>query len=256
MKKYEYKYRIPVEMLSELHKLINPYVEKDAYMNEGGPSGYTVRSIYFDSPQYDYYHEKESGIKVRKKIRIRGYNNQNPENTVFLEIKRKNEKQIYKNRAPVAFHNLKNFISSGNAEKYIRTDTGLNNTIEDSQRFLFHIHKSHLHPLVLVIYEREAYSGKYDHTLRITFDKNLRSSIHPEFDNLYDERNIKYSLPSFFIFEVKFITVFPSWLKLIIKSLKLKLESTSKFSLCIDEHDVVSNHSLQPKLNYIRTIHF
>ena len=256
MKKFEYKYQVPRELLPRLRKLIEPYVMIDSYMNEGGPTGYTVRSIYFDSPRYDYFHEKEDGLKIRKKIRIRGYNEYDPGNTVFLEIKRKNEKQIFKNRAPVTFQNLKRLMTTGDSDKYIIALDGFRNAVADSKRFLFHVHKSCLHPLVLVIYDREAFFGKYDHSLRITFDKNLRSSIRPELDDLFSENHIKYSIPKKFILEVKFIDVFPSWMKLIIKSLGLKLQATSKYTTCLEEHNAVNNRTFQPLLSFTRTMHY
>ncbi len=256
MKKYEYKYQVPRELLPKLRMLIQPFVKIDSYMNEGGPSGYTVRSIYFDSSRYDYFHEKEDGLKVRKKIRIRGYNTYSPENTVFLEIKRKNEKQIFKNRAPVTFRNLKRLMTTCDSEKYVIALDGLKNAVSDSKRFLFHVLKNGLHPLVLVVYNREAFFGKYDRSLRITFDKNLRSSIRPELENLFTEEHIKYSLTNKFILEVKFIDVFPSWMKLIIKSLGLQLQSTSKYTICIDEHNAVDNKTFQPLLSFTRTMHY
>ena len=70
--KFEYKYLVPIERLSELRTFISPFMVTDSHMDMGGPEGYTVRSIYFDTFQYDDYHEKISGLKTRKKIRIRG----------------------------------------------------------------------------------------------------------------------------------------------------------------------------------------
>ena len=154
MEKFEYKYRVPSELLPELRARMQPFVEFDSYMNMGGPSGYTVRSIYFDTPKFDYFHEKVDGIKMRKKIRIRGYNEYNPENIIFLEIKRKNERTISKNRAPLNYQYLSKLLKTGNVEKYILTDNGFKNALEDSKKFLFHIHRYMLHPIVLVMYER------------------------------------------------------------------------------------------------------
>ncbi len=232
--KYEYKYVVQNELLSDLRRAIFPFVKKDPYMDIGGPSGYTIRSIYYDTPKFDFYHEKIDGLNIRKKIRIRGYNEYDDKNIVFLEIKRKNEKLLWKNRASVAYRNLNDLLTTGNTEKYVLTDTGIKNALEDSRRFLFHIHKSYLQRTVLVIYEREAFFCKFNKSLRITFDKRLRSSMYPEIKMLYREENIKYTIPGYFILEVKFHPFFPSWMASIIASFGLKLETFSKFTRCID----------------------
>ncbi len=253
--KFEYKYLVPIELLSELRTLICPFVEKDYYMSGNRASGYTVRSIYFDTLQYDYYHEKINGLKIRKKIRIRGYNEFNHNNIVFLEIKRKNEKLISKQRAPVKYKDMEDLLITSNIEQYILTDNGYKNALENSQRFFYHIHNSSLQPLVQIIYEREAFFGKFDHSLRITFDKNLRSFINPSTNKLFNEENVKYFLPDHFVLEVKYFSVFPSWLSSIIGSLGLKLQSYSKYTMSVDEHGIVRSNSFQPSLNFRMSVH-
>ncbi|HUT62476.1 MAG TPA: polyphosphate polymerase domain-containing protein [Anaerolineae bacterium] len=252
--KFEYKYIVPIERLPELRTLISPFMVADTHMDMGGPEGYTVRSIYFDTFQYDDYYEKISGIKIRKKIRIRGYNGQNHKNIVFLEIKRKNEKRVRKHRAPVKFKNLKNLLISGDTERFVLTIKGFKDAIEDSRQFLFHMYKKSLRPVVLVIYEREAYHGTFDNSMRITFDKNLRSTIHPDIQELYQEEYIKYSIPNHFVLEVKFFDIFPSWLRPVIASLNLKLQAFSKYTTCVDEHNAVNNNSRDLKHDFVRQV--
>ena len=247
--KYEYKYIVPMDLLEELRDSISPFMETDYYMCMGGPCGYTVRSIYYDTLQYTYYHEKESGIKIRKKIRIRGYNDYDNENIVFLEIKRKNEKLVSKHRAPVKYNDLKDLLATGDTERYVITDNGFKNALEDSERFFYHLNRSSLQPLVTVIYDREAFFGKFDNSLRITFDKNLRCKIHTELKTFYSEDSIRYPMKDRFILEVKFYHIFPSWLKPIIASFGLKLQACSKYTICIDEFNIVDKNTLPKTLN-------
>ena len=251
--KYEYKYVVPLEKLDELRAMVSPFVFRDGYMDiSGADIGYTVRSIYFDTPRYDHYHDKIDGLKIRKKIRIRGYNTYNDDNIVFLEIKRKNEKKIYKNRLPVRFKDLGAYLYHGNPEKYIITDILKNDVITDSQYFLFNIYRHTLQPTVLVVYDREAYFGKYDRTFRITFDKNLRGAVHPSLDSLYDDDRLTYASGSNFVFEVKFYNVYPSWLKRINVKLGLRLGSFSKYTTCIDNQITIRNNSRQLPGKYQR----
>lgn len=253
--KFEYKYIVPIERLPELRTLISSFMVLDSHMDMGEPAGYTVRSIYFDTFQYDDYYEKISGLKIRKKIRIRGYNGQNHKNIVFLEVKRKDERQVNKNRAPIKYKNLKDLLITGDTEKYIMTIKGFKKAIENSRQFLFHIYKKSLRPVILVIYEREAFYGTFDNSFRITFDKNLRSMIHPDLQNLYQEYHIKYSIPNHFVLEVKFFEIFPSWLRPVIASLNLKLQAFSKYTTCIDEHNIVNINPRSRNHDFIKQMY-
>ncbi len=253
--KYEYKYKVSYSKLSELRERISPFTISDSNMDFGGENGYTVRSIYFDTPKYDFYQEKKEGLRIRKKIRIRGYNHYDQKNIIFLEIKRKNEKKIYKNRAAIHYNDLQNFLITCDSEKYIIPDHNVELAIENSQQFLFHIHRNSLLPAVLVIYEREAFFGKFDRSLRITLDKNIRGTIFPDIYKLYEEKNIKYPIPNYFILEVKFYHIFPSWMSTVIESMNLGLQPFSKYTNCIDANIVIHNNTRMLKYNFTQTVH-
>ena len=66
----EYKYLVPNERLAELRSEFLPFFEVDGYAQQ---NEYTVRSVYYDTVDFDNYYEKMNAIKVRKKLRIRGY---------------------------------------------------------------------------------------------------------------------------------------------------------------------------------------
>ena len=41
-----------------------------------GPQGYTIRSLYFDTPDDEDFHSKTDGLELRRKIRLRTYSPQ------------------------------------------------------------------------------------------------------------------------------------------------------------------------------------
>ncbi|MCK5075627.1 MAG: VTC domain-containing protein, partial [Calditrichia bacterium] len=84
MKRLEYKYLVPKTLLPVLRSMILPYVEIDEYVSKTGKNNYTVRSIYFDTKNFNLYQEKLTGIKLRKKVRIRSYNQETPSSPLFL----------------------------------------------------------------------------------------------------------------------------------------------------------------------------
>ncbi|MEO0557300.1 MAG: VTC domain-containing protein, partial [Bacteroidota bacterium] len=86
----ELKYLVREADRERLLSLISPFVQPDPHASprEDGRVGYTVRSIYFDTPGLRDWAEKESGDQVRRKLRVRGYD-ANDSSPVVLEIKRK-----------------------------------------------------------------------------------------------------------------------------------------------------------------------
>lgn len=232
--KYEFKYIVPVSQLDELREAIKPYVELDPYAAEMDANEYTVRSIYFDTARFDYYYEKIDGYKIRKKIRIRGYNVQKGGDTVFMEIKRKLKEPIEKDREKMTFEIMKRLMAGEGAQAYgdVEDDHGVNG----AGKFLYHVYRNNLKPVVLVVYEREAFFDRFKTEVRITFDKNLRGIAYPTIDDLYSEKNAVEANKGRFIFEVKFFDHFPGWLRPITGQLDLVRRSASKYIMCIDAH--------------------
>jgi len=252
MLRYEYKYFVHNSKMDTLRNMITPFVKLDKHSAVMKDRHYTVRSIYFDTPTYDYYFEKIEGIKHRKKFRIRGYNDLERDSLVFFEIKRKYEIPIFKNRAVTTFEDACNLFRNGRVESYISNSERFPEAVDNVKRFFYHYYNSSLRPVVLVIYEREAYLGLYDQSIRITFDKNLRSVAFPSIDELYLENRVRNTLRDHFILEVKFNDYYPSWMKPIIGILGLRRESASKYCISIDSHNFLNKKKLPSTFAHTR----
>ena len=150
MSRIEYKYLVPIKLLSKLYKYLSPYMVLDKYSALRPKHEYTVRSIYFDTARLNFYHEKISGIKKRKKIRIRGYNENKKNAVVFLEIKRKNGPTISKERAGVYYDDLSTLLETGNTKNFIIPFPGITRSIDNARKFLFHLHDLSLKPILLI----------------------------------------------------------------------------------------------------------
>ncbi|MCB0729742.1 MAG: polyphosphate polymerase domain-containing protein [Ignavibacteriae bacterium] len=236
----EYKFLVNNSNLERLRKKILPFIEYDPFVKDGDVKEYTVRSIYFDSSNFDYYHEKIEGIKIRKKLRIRSYDNYSGNDLVFLEIKNKYENFIGKNRAPLLYHDLGNLLKTKAIETYTLTNNGYANSIQDGEKFLHHIFRSGLKPIILIVYEREAFFSKFDRSLRITFDKNLRFYDQPKLYNLYKDNDLEYATPNNFVLEIKFDNGYPKWMQEIVQEFNLQRRSVSKYTICIDSSKLIN----------------
>ncbi len=234
MARVEYKFLVPNIMLPDLRSMILPHVEIDPYSAVRPGNEYTVRSIYLDTSRLRFYNEKLEGLKERKKLRIRGYNEFGASAAVFLEIKRKIGKVVTKHRSKMLYEDLAPFFETGEVEKYISALPEHEEARENARRFLFHFHRLALRPRVSVIYEREAFFFKFDHRLRLTFDKNLRVQNNVSLNSLFQQNHARYSLPNHFIFEIKTNSGIPTWLRLVLSRLDVNQEALSKYVICTD----------------------
>ena len=232
MLKREYKYLVPNGMIDHLRNEMKDFLEPDKYASIRPQKEYTVRSIYYDTKNLDAYYEKLDGIKNRKKLRIRGYNELEVKSIIFLEIKCKLESFTYKYRSMLNYDNLSDLLFTGDLQSYILKKG--DNLIENAGRFLFHLHKKRLKPVSLVTYDREAFFSKFDSNLRITFDKNLRYSSFPSIDELYREDILKKAMKKHFILEIKFYRGYSGHLLKIIQQFNLARLSVSKYQICFD----------------------
>ncbi|MDQ3392510.1 MAG: polyphosphate polymerase domain-containing protein [Bacteroidota bacterium] len=240
--RFERKYLVPNNQLNEFRNRMQPFLLPDvmAKSEKGAFPEYTVRSIYFDSPVFNSYYEKVEGYKMRKKLRIRGYNNYEPGCKVFLEIKRKLENNITKNRALVPFDSLQDLLETSDIEKYVPKEYNSPAAIEDAERFFYNLKRYSQKPTNLVVYEREPYHGKFDPGVRLTLDKNVRASIQPKINDLYNEEGLVYLWEKFFILEIKYFTpVMPRWARSLVEEFKLKHAALSKYTTGMDGQQFV-----------------
>jgi hypothetical protein len=236
--RYERKYLVNNEMLEPMRKRFMPFLVPDLNADQTElKSEYTVRSIYFDTPNFDSLSEKKEGLENRLKLRIRGYNNYFSGCEVFLEIKRKFGDRIAKNRAITVYDLLDKTLETGE----LKRSNGKTSDImkEDAARFLFHLHREAQRPVNLVVYEREPYHGKFDSSVRITFDKNIRAAVFPHLSELFSNNGLSHIWKDAFILEIKYFDGgMPSWSKSIIQEFELKHEALSKYASAFLQNEI------------------
>ncbi|MEO0068407.1 MAG: polyphosphate polymerase domain-containing protein [candidate division WOR-3 bacterium] len=227
----EYKFLVPIEQIEGLRRALLPYVRLDAFCEQKPNKEYTVRSVYYDNRRFDCYYEKFDGFQFKKKLRIRGYDEEAADNTVFFEIKFKNGDFIGKHRAGVKWTELDRVFRNPNLDLNLSLQA-----LDALKRFLFHYHRKRMVPVVLVAYEREAFFSRFDPRLRLTFDKNVRSRLYPQLKELYLDRAMKFVMPSQFVFEIKFYGTLPRWLQRVMTQFDLERLAVSKYALGIEAY--------------------
>ena len=94
--RHELKYLISWADKAELTTRMSPVLKLDPHATNGG---YFIRSLYFDDYWNTAYEEKDAGVLLRKKYRIRIYNCS--DRSIKLERKKKFGSYIYKETAPL-----------------------------------------------------------------------------------------------------------------------------------------------------------
>jgi hypothetical protein len=230
----EYKFLADFELLPELRAALAPYTCLDR-LGECRPNKqYTVRSIYYDTRRFHCYQEKFDGFRLKKKLRIRGYDTPAPDSAVFLEMKYKYGDFIGKHRAPMRWDQVQSVFSGYGTTGALPFPPG-SKQADAARRFLYNYYRRRMLPVVMIAYEREAFYSRFDSTLRLTFDKNVRSRLYPTLDSLYQDRDAVHFLPDHFVFEIKFYDgCLPRWVRTVLTRFDLERIAVSKFGMGIE----------------------
>ena len=227
----ELKYLVREADRERLVRRLAPYIRPDPHATvvKDGTLGYTVRSIYLDTPGLRDWAEKESGDEIRRKLRIRSYDTPGSGPTV-LEIKRKENSAVWKDRAPMTAQQAVTLLKGASP-----SDLDLKEKVRiPAERFLYRLRAERRQPVLLVTYWREPNVGRLDPSLRVTLDRRLRvaafPSLGPDLIGLFSER-LRPVMPGSFILEVKYNRDHPSWMRAIVAEFSIRQQALSKYGM-------------------------
>ena len=232
--RFEIKCFIPENMAEQVREMARPYVRVDPYAVDRPNFLYTVRSLYFDSATLDFYYEKIDGLKIRKKLRVRAYND-GPDNHIgFLEIKRRYANNILKERYKMPIEKIEKLLAaSANIPLNYKDST---NGQAALSKFIYNLEKQKLVPTVLIVYDREPYVGNDDQTIRLTMDVNIRAKMDVKMSDLFTNSDLVPVYQNKCILEFKYDDFMPMWMRKILSNLKIQPQSISKYCSGIDSH--------------------
>lgn len=226
--RFEAKYQInPVQAMA-VRELIRPYMNPDAHGRE-----YPVTSIYLDSPDLALYWSSARGEERRRKLRIRTY--AGGSNTFcFFEVKHRFNQIVKKDRAVVLRSAAECILAGDIVQPEFMENAGRDS--ENLYEFQDLVTRYGAKPKVVVRYMREAYVGKMDEPLRITFDSQLTCLPSDRFEpETWEESPSWHEPPATpIVLEIKFTDTFPGWVEDLVRKLNLLRDSFSKYVVCVD----------------------
>ena len=241
--RHEFKYLVRREQTHAIARFAASYLEMDKYSQGLPRNRYTVRSIYYDSPDFRCYYEKANGDQNRRKFRIRSYNQ--ADSAMFLECKQRQGSTYTKLKSQLDHEKLAILDSR---EGWGRMDFQSLGVVE---QLLLAMDRWDYQPSSLVVYDREAYvSPGQEDTIRVTFDNNLRARVFPELDELYDESDLEDLLYDWTILEIKFTNTLPRFLARMVSQYSLERQACSKYGASI-AHLVSDNPTKKEGWNHV-----
>lgn len=220
MYRVEDKYHLSPIAMWELEKRISTILKPDAHNVSG--MGYKISSLYFDDLYDTCLRDTIDGNPIRKKYRLRIYNDNL--DIIKCEVKSKCYNRTLKHSA---------LISRGEFESLCNGES-IDSSLDPSDpRFEFNyaLKCKFIKPKVIVTYERQSYVNEMGN-VRITFDRNVRSCIGTgsfgNTDAIYvfpaeEQRNV---------LEVKYDEYIPGYILQILENNEMIHVSNSKYLIC------------------------
>jgi hypothetical protein len=175
LKRYEQKYLLNEKQYRSVTELLNGRFTADVY----GKS--VIYSVYYDTDDYRIIRKAFTpGTAYREKLRLRSYGEpQRPDDTVYVELKKKFQGMTYKRRFAVPFGSLGG--GTGDAPPLpslpAASSEGSSTAANSSSlygEFAWFYQRYALSPKFFIVYDRLALQDSTNPFIRITFDTNIR----------------------------------------------------------------------------------
>lgn len=221
-KRYEKKFILTEKQCEEMIGKLYPYTVPDKFTEQN--DFYSIYNIYFDTENSDIIRNSIARPYYKEKLRLRTYSMPViPEENVFLEFKKKIGGIVSKRRASLSLGEAFEFIRTGSVpegKNYMNTIV-----LEEIAKFL---QEYKIEPKVFIAYDRKAFFGKDDKSIRITFDQNIKTRRtdltlqKPAYEKLLIDDNPV-------IMEIKFSKAMPLWFTVVLSEMKLYSTRFSKY---------------------------
>lgn len=207
--------------LDQYYKLSHEFANIMHMDEHAGIDGYEIRSLYFDSIDNRDFQEKEDGVELRRKLRLRNYGS----NSTFAMLEMKQKQGAYQKKRSLR-------MSREDAIRLIKGDYEvLLGYEEDFAAECYSMIKQYCYmPRAVITYQRKPFVAK-ENKIRVTFDHHIMGT-ESNFDIFDEHLNQNYILdPYMVILEVKYNGFLLSYIKDMLKSVDKSETSVSKYCL-------------------------
>jgi hypothetical protein len=194
---------------------------------EGGESGvYQVTSLYYDTPDLQFFRSKIDGIRWRRKVRIRlyGHPTDDVSTRAMVEIKQRINRTTQKRRLAVP---LDRAYALCGGEPLEGVKDAKDAAVAGEIGYL--VRALRLSPKVVISYTRQAFmGGRYEPGLRLTFDHGLWCT-EPSALLAPGPHRHAFLPPGWLVMEVKANDAVPLWVARMLARHSCELKRYSKY---------------------------
>lgn len=212
-KRYEKKYMLTPDQLAGMLAGMKRYMRADEF------GRYTICNIYYDTDDFQLIRASLEKPVYKEKLRMRSYGVPNDQDKVFVELKKKYDRVVYKRRTVMAAEDAVSYIHDGAAPE--RED-------QICREIDWFMQSYRPTPKVYIAYDRAAFAGLEDPELRITFDTGLRWR-DSELDLRAGDHGETLLSPDHILMEIKIPGTTPVWLAHLLSEIGAFHTSFSKY---------------------------
>ena len=229
--RFEFKYLVNEATADSVADYLRGRMTLDEHDDPENPQGYTVCSLYLDSPSLTLYGQTQQGAKNRFKLRIRFYDD-DPNTPAFLEIKRRETDVIRKKRATVTRKAAVRILQGVWPTPSMLYKA--NGDMDSLEQFCNLARSINADGCAYVLYRREAYVSPDSDQLRVTFDRDLRGGLYRPNSDLEIPKHGTRPKVGGVVLELKFTDRFPGWMHELVQVFNLQRTSVPKYVMCVD----------------------
>ncbi len=210
-----------------MRRFTQSYLEPDSYTLGKEGIGYAVHSLYLDSPDLMTCRATLRGEKNRFKVRIRFYDN-DPQGPVYLEIKRRIDSVVLKQRAPIRRQSVERLLAGQWPDRcdLIKDD---DHNVRALSNFCELCAKIDARPAAYTSYLREGYEPTSNNIVRVTFDRQIRAAPFSGAFGITDLEKWAQVDVGGVVLELKFTDRFPHWMQELVETFELTRTSVPKY---------------------------
>jgi SPX domain protein involved in polyphosphate accumulation len=240
--RFELKYIIDEPCARGVRDFIKPHLVHDRFARPEMQWAYPIYSIYLDNPSLDLYTATICGHKNRFKLRARYYDD-NINHPIFLEIKRRVNDVILKDRAPIKRTSLVRLLRGATPRREDLSDPNDPEGYATLYEFCRLAGALRATGRTIVAYTREAWNAADNDEVRVTFDRKIAGSWFDDarpiaealrvdrpwvFPPIDEDRNREPV-----VLELKFTGCYPIWMEELVRSFDLYRTCMAKYVNCV-----------------------
>ncbi|MBQ9342430.1 MAG: polyphosphate polymerase domain-containing protein [Lachnospiraceae bacterium] len=215
----EKKYIVSRKQISIIIGRMKSLMEVDTHNSWGG---YSIRSIYYDTPDDYFLRQVTDGDEDHTKFRVRIYNNSDIPIKVEKKLSHNGKK---KKIVEVIDHETYDSIASKTYIPY-GLDSPEEGIVAELSR---NVCAGQLVPRAIIDYKRVAFTTPLGN-IRVTIDEDISASR--EYVGFFDKKIAKVGIiPNYGVLEIKYDGFFPGYIEKAFRDLKLEKCSFSKYQL-------------------------